>query len=64
VVGDQWVDGWLPENALNLWLLYRLNLRLLRCRRRPHFRRRRNQHTRIGICGRIAINGADRCRWI
>lgn len=51
-------------SSLNLWLLYRLNLRLLRCRRRPHFRRRRNQHTRIGICGRIAINGADRCRWI
>lgn len=58
-----WLDLRLLS-SLNLWLLYRLNLRLLRCRRRPHFRRRRNQHTRIGICRRIAINGADRCRWI
>ena len=58
-----WLDLRLLS-SLNLWLLYRLNLRLLRCRRRPHFRRRRNQHTRISICRRIAINGADRCRWI
>lgn len=48
---------------LSYWLHW-LDLRLLRCRRRPHFRRRRNQHTRIGMCRRIAINGADRCRWI
>lgn len=36
-----WLDLRLLS-SLNLWLLYRLNLRLLRCRRRFYFRRRRN----------------------
>ncbi len=29
--------GFAVVESLNLWLLYRLNLRLLRCRRRPIF---------------------------